>query len=709
MKRTFFRKLLAGVLSAVMLFSVAPGMAFAADENSDAAKGPHKWVVSDWDQTNTDTYGTAVQSADPNVTILTQGAYSADNNGYNGPYAKPEDEQKVTLEKGSIVREINVLIGPKALDGGSFGVTASLNKPGEDEYLTEMTSDFRPGGDGNIVYSAYDQSNLYTIKEDAVYTIRWEFSMEEQGEGGVIYGEQSLLDNGKVLATTKKVALKDGDLSNDKDAAKVSNRSMWFYNISVADGVKVFTELPKDKELQKPHKYVAKDWITAGGYGAVSKTADDGTAFILKGGELNGDGYAMGPYSKKGNQQLADGPMVQEINVMIDPADEESYVDNNVKFALSCALNDNAGDYRTEMTYCLQKDGDVVNILGTDIKLDKKDVYTFRIVFDRDLFGAVYEQLQVEHRGKLVGETKKAKMSDLDKAGSNHDNASQHRQLWFSSINTKNGVAVYKDVPPYAAEKITLDKETMELVEGASQQLNAVVGPEYTTDKTVSWTSSDDKIAAVKDGKVTGVKPGKAVITAKTTNGKEAVCTVTVKAKPIVLPTGITLSKSSVSVAAGKSVTVTAAVLPANATNKAVSWTSSNRSIATVSNGKITAKKPGRTTVTATAANGKSAKITVTVQPKKVASLKVKTGKRKMTVSWKKDTKSSGYQLTYARNKSFKKAKKNVTISKNKTNKKVIKRLKSRKTYYVKVRAYKKIGSKKVYGAYSSVKKVKIR
>lgn len=107
---------------------------------------------------------------------------------------------------------------------------------------------------------------------------------------------------------------------------------------------------------------------------------------------------------------------------------------------------------------------------------------------------------------------------------------------------------------------------------------------------------------------------------------------------------------------------------------------------------------------------GKIVTITVTpTKPKKMASTKAKAGKKQMTVTWKRDKRANGYQITYAQSKNFKKAKKNITINKNKTTKKVIKKLKSGKKYYVKVRAYKKSGNKKIYGAYSKVKTVKVK
>ena len=94
------------------------------------------------------------------------------------------------------------------------------------------------------------------------------------------------------------------------------------------------------------------------------------------------------------------------------------------------------------------------------------------------------------------------------------------------------------------------------------------------------------------------------------------------------------------------------------------------------------------------------------VKPAKVKKLKVKSKKKKQVkVSFGKVNKANGYQICYAMNKKFKKAKKVLV----KATAKTIKKLKSKKKYYVRVRAYRKDGSKKLYGAWSSVKKVKVK
>ena len=90
--------------------------------------------------------------------------------------------------------------------------------------------------------------------------------------------------------------------------------------------------------------------------------------------------------------------------------------------------------------------------------------------------------------------------------------------------------------------------------------------------------------------------------------------------------------------------------------------------------------------------------------PSKLTSAKNGKGK-KLTVKWKKVTGAKGYQLQYAMNKKFKK-KKSVQTKKTKY---TIKKLKKKKTYYIRVRAYKMNGKKKVYGKWSTVKKVKIK
>ena len=169
----------------------------------------------------------------------------------------------------------------------------------------------------------------------------------------------------------------------------------------------------------------------------------------------------------------------------------------------------------------------------------------------------------------------------------------------------------------YPVTGVILDKSSATLTEGDELALTATVNPDNATNKNVTWTSSNSSVASVSNGKVTALKAGKATITVRTDDGgKTATCEVTVNAK--VYPvTGVTLDKTSASLTEGDELTLTAIVTPDNATNKNVTWSSSNPSVASVSNGKVTALKAGKTTITVkTEDGGKTATCEVTVNAK---------------------------------------------------------------------------------------------
>ena len=173
-----------------------------------------------------------------------------------------------------------------------------------------------------------------------------------------------------------------------------------------------------------------------------------------------------------------------------------------------------------------------------------------------------------------------------------------------------------------AVTSVTLDSTSITLVEGESQTLTATVSPSNAENQKVLWSSSNSSVASVKEGIVTALKAGTATITAKSDDGgKTATCEITVNAK--VYPVeSISLDKSSYEMTEGDEFTLTATIKPDNATNKNVSWISSNTSVATVNNGKVTALKAGTATITVkTEDGGKTATCEVTVKTKLVESV----------------------------------------------------------------------------------------
>ncbi|MBO4547994.1 MAG: Ig domain-containing protein [Abditibacteriota bacterium] len=201
-----------------------------------------------------------------------------------------------------------------------------------------------------------------------------------------------------------------------------------------------------------------------------------------------------------------------------------------------------------------------------------------------------------------------------------------------------NGYTLYVNgVPfdPYGVTGVVLNKTSASITVGGTITLVASVTPSWAADKAVTWQSYDKTVATVdQNGKVKGVAPGTTTIRVKTKEGGfTAKCKVTVK-EPTVAVTGVTLDKTSASVAVGKTVTLAATVSPSNATNKAVTWSSYDKSIATVdSAGKVTGVAPGTTTIRVkTKDGGFTAKCKVTVKESAIAVTGVALNKTKATL-----------------------------------------------------------------------------
>lgn len=161
---------------------------------------------------------------------------------------------------------------------------------------------------------------------------------------------------------------------------------------------------------------------------------------------------------------------------------------------------------------------------------------------------------------------------------------------------------------------ITLDQSKLTIKVGKTATLTPTIEPADATNKNVTWSSSDETVATVSDGVVTGVKPGTAEITAKTANGLTAKATVTVEEIPV---TNITLPTKEASMTIGGTMDLKPMIEPADATNTHISWSSSDSNVATVdANGRVTAKGAGTATITGTAASGVTVTLVVIVSDK---------------------------------------------------------------------------------------------
>lgn len=172
--------------------------------------------------------------------------------------------------------------------------------------------------------------------------------------------------------------------------------------------------------------------------------------------------------------------------------------------------------------------------------------------------------------------------------------------------------------------EVTLNKKEMLLGINETQTLKATVLPADAPNKSVWWGSYNKKVATVDDeGNVTGVSEGTTVIEVTTVDGGlTAQCTVTVSDVHV---TSITVDPTTKTADAKSTFVITAHIMPENASDKAVTWTSSNTSVATVdSNGKVTTKAAGNAIIKATTHDGGlTASCTLTVKNVPVQSVAI--------------------------------------------------------------------------------------
>lgn len=180
------------------------------------------------------------------------------------------------------------------------------------------------------------------------------------------------------------------------------------------------------------------------------------------------------------------------------------------------------------------------------------------------------------------------------------------------------------NVIPLKVESLSLDPSELTAYVGSISPLSITILPTNATNKSLSWSSSDDEIATVDtEGNVYAHKVGEVVITARTNDGSDisASCKVTVITSPV---TSIIIDRSEWIGMAGETISLIASVLPEDATDRSIIWSSSDEEVATVTKeGLVTALNVGEAYIMASAADGSdvSASCKVTIIPTLVNSL----------------------------------------------------------------------------------------
>jgi uncharacterized protein YjdB len=211
---------------------------------------------------------------------------------------------------------------------------------------------------------------------------------------------------------------------------------------------------------------------------------------------------------------------------------------------------------------------------------------------------------------KVATVTQKGKVT-AKKAGKATITAKVAKKKYTCTVTVKKSKSSKTGV-----SSISLNSTSKTLYIGDTAQLKATISPSNAANPTVTWSSSDDTVATVSDGLVTAKAAGTATITAKA-GSCSTQCTITVKKIEV---SSVSLNVTSKTVYVGESFNLSAAVSPFNATDSSVTWSSSNDAVATVSDGYVTTKTVGTTTITATVGSH-SAQCTITVKKIEVSSV----------------------------------------------------------------------------------------
>ncbi|MGN0546687.1 MAG: leucine-rich repeat protein [Acutalibacteraceae bacterium] len=217
----------------------------------------------------------------------------------------------------------------------------------------------------------------------------------------------------------------------------------------------------------------------------------------------------------------------------------------------------------------------------------------------------------------------------------------------YAQTYATNRRITFVDVSDIKVDNLSFDRENFVIITngtGGKITIDMTIEPKSSVEP-ISFSSSDASIATVENGVITVKGYGTATITATTESGKTASCNVAINR----MVTSVSLNKSTLSIKEGETATLTATVYPTNATNKNITWASSNEAVATVSNGTVTAVKPGVAIITVKTEDGAyiaNCEVTVTSSVVTLESISVKSKPSKTTYAIGESLNTSGLILT---------------------------------------------------------------
>jgi len=211
---------------------------------------------------------------------------------------------------------------------------------------------------------------------------------------------------------------------------------------------------------------------------------------------------------------------------------------------------------------------------------------------------------------ELVYESNNPEVVSVDNDGNVTGLAEGSATITVQTANRKYKDTCRVTVRIIPVTSISLSVTEKEILKGETIQASAVLTPSNASLKTVKWSTSDNSIAEVdENGLITGTGSGKATITGTAHNGKKASVTIMVRV-PV---TGFSVEESAIDLSLNNTYSLNYSFEPADATNRIITWKTSDRSVATVKNGVVTAVGLGIAVITGkTSDGGYTAQTTVT-------------------------------------------------------------------------------------------------
>jgi uncharacterized protein YjdB len=319
---------------------------------------------------------------------------------------------------------------------------------------------------------------------------------------------------------------------------------------------------------------------------------------------------------------------------------ESACIDNGVDYATTIPMNSSLYQYYISLQYSRYtnpknsaKDGDWQIIDNRNPTVDVVEPRFFNVRFENNTLKSSciqgeekilnkFFQYKVEGTSKFNYITLSTKsgtealsktlssivpqLSYIVRFGCDTNDGKTYYSPYYKLYDSK--IDLFEDYQePVKISEITLNETYIILNEGQAMQLTATVSPEIAENKTLSWSSSNENVAKVtQDGLVTALAQGDAVITVRTTDGSDlsAICDVKVCHNQV-LVTDIILNPSKIDGKEEEIWEIMAFVIPENADNKDLLWSSSDNAVASVNNdGLVTLLSKGTAAITAESSDG---------------------------------------------------------------------------------------------------------